>query len=45
VDYTYQRCKICTGWKSVEDPSTQLGLPASGDPVFIAKALSQVKSY
>jgi len=29
----------------VEDPSTQLGLPAHGDPVFIAKALSQSKSY
>ena len=42
-DYTYRHYKICTRQKSVEDPSTQLGLPARGDPVFVAKALSQVK--
>jgi len=41
-DYTYRHYKICTRQKSVEDPSTQLGLPARGDPVFVAKALSQV---
>jgi len=35
-DYTHRCYKICAGQKSVEDPSTQLGLPARGDPVFIA---------
>jgi len=44
--YTHRCYKICTGQKSVEDPpSTQLGLPARGDPVFVAKGIksSQVK--